>query len=45
MDGAIKIIKLSGDYNKFDKQKEKIKAVARHKGILKYITKEWGIPK
>ena len=37
-------IKFSGDYDKFDEWKEKTKAISRHKGILKYRTKEWEIP-
>ena len=39
MFGSTMYIKLSGDYNKFDKRKDK-KAITRHRGILKYLTKE-----
>ena len=35
----IRYIKLSGDYDKIEKQKETTKDVARHKGTLKYLTK------
>ena len=44
MAGSIRYIKFSEDYDKFDDWKEKTKAIARHKGILKYLTKEWDIP-
>ena len=44
MSGAIRYIKFSGDYDKFDQCKEKTKAIDRHKGILKYLTKEVDIP-
>ena len=37
---AIRYIKFSGNYNRFDEWKEKTKAVAIHKGILKYLTQE-----
>ena len=43
MDGSIRYIKFSGDYDKFDERKENNKAIARNKGILKYLTKEWDI--
>ena len=39
MSEAIRDIKFSGDYDKFDEWKEKTKEIARHKGILKYVTK------
>ena len=39
MFGSTMYIKLSGDYNKIDKRKDK-KAITRHRGILKYLTKE-----
>ena len=45
MAGNIRYIKFSGDYYKFDEWKEKTKAIARHKGILKYLTNKWDIPK
>ena len=35
MAGAIRYIKVSGDYEKFDEWKEKTKENFRHKGILK----------
>ena len=38
--GAIRYINFSGDYEKFYEWKEKTKNIARHKGILKYLTKE-----
>ena len=41
MAGAIRYIKFSGDYGMFYAWKNKTKAIARHKGILKYLTKEW----
>ena len=41
---AIRYIKFSGDYDKFDEWKENTKAIARHKGILKYLKKEVDIP-
>ena len=37
-------IKLSGDYEKFYEWKEKTKEISRHKGIIKYLTKEVKIP-
>ena len=40
MAGSIIIIKFSGDYYKFDEWKENTEEMARHKGILKYLTKE-----
>ena len=43
MAGAIRYIKFSGDDEKFDERKWKTKAVAIHKGILKYLTKGWEI--
>ena len=36
----IRYINISGDYEKFDQWKENNKEIARHKGILKYLTKE-----
>ena len=36
-------IKLSGDYDHFDECKYNTKLVARHKGILKYLTEKWYI--
>ena len=44
MAGAIRYINFSGDYDKFDECKQKTKAIARHKVLLKYLTKEWYIP-
>ena len=41
---AIRYIKFRGDYDKCDEWKKKTKAIARHKGILKYLTKECEIP-
>ena len=41
MSGSIRYIKFSGDYEKIDDRKKKTKAIAGHKGILKYLTKEW----
>ena len=38
--GAISYIKFSGDYDNFDEWKENTMAIARHKGILKYL-KKW----
>ena len=39
VDGSIRYIKFSGDYDKFYYWKENTMAVARHKGILKYVIK------
>ena len=36
MDIAIRYIKFSGDYDKFDEWKGKTKVIATNKGILKY---------
>ena len=44
MPGSIRYINFSGYYDKFDEWKENTKAVYRHKGILKYLTKEVEIP-
>ena len=41
--GAIRYIKFSGYYYKFDEWKDKTTTLARHKTILKYFTKEWEI--
>ena len=38
--GAIRYIKFSGYYDKFDEWKDTTNAIARRKGILKYLTKE-----
>ena len=43
MAGSIRYIKFSGDYDKFDEWKDNAKAISRHKGILKYLTKKWDI--
>ena len=45
MAGDIRYIKFSGDYENFDEWKENTKAISRHKGILKYLTKKWDILK
>ena len=42
--GPISCIKFIGDYDKFYQWKKITKAIARHKGILKYITKQADIP-
>ena len=44
MDESTRYTKFSGEYENFDYWKEKTKAIARHKTILKYLTKEWDIP-
>ena len=44
VDGSIRRIIFSGDYDKFDQWKENTKDIARHKVILKYMTKEVDIP-
>ena len=44
MNGTIINIKFSGGYDKLYDWKEQTKVIARHKGILKYPTKEWEIP-
>ena len=44
MAGTIRYIKFSGDYEFFCECKENTKSIARQKGILKYVTKEWDIP-
>ena len=41
---SISCIKFIGNYDKFYYWKKITKAIARHKGILKYITKEADIP-
>ena len=41
MDGAIRYINFREYYETFYEWKEKTKTIARHKGILKYLTKEW----
>ena len=38
--GAISYTKFSGDYENYDECKQKTKEIPRHKGILKYLTKE-----
>ena len=45
MDGSIRYIKFSGDYDKFDEWKQKTNAISRYKGIFKYLTKEYETPK
>ena len=40
MSGAIRYIKFSGYYDKFDDWRLNTKAISRHKGILKYLKKE-----
>ena len=45
MAGDIKCIRLIVYYNNFDEWKDKIKSIAIHKVILKYITNEWKLPK
>ena len=37
---AIIYINFSGDYDKFYKWMEYTKSITRHKGVLKYLTKE-----
>ena len=44
MDRAIKYLKFSGDCDNFYEWKENTKEIVKHKGILKYLTKEWEIP-
>ena len=44
MEGSIRYIKLSVEYDKFYQWKENTKEISRHKGILKYLTKEVEIP-
>ena len=44
MGDSIRYIKFSGDYDEFDKLKEKKKSIAIHRGILKYLIKEVYIP-
>ena len=45
MAGAIRYIKFSGDYDKFDEWKDKTKSIASHKGILKYLKNKLDIAK
>ena len=40
----IRYIKFSGDYDKFDAFKENTNSISRHKGTLKYLTKDVEIP-
>ena len=42
---AIRYIRFSRDYAKFDEWKQNTEAIERHKVILKCLTKEWGICK
>ena len=42
--GAIRCINFSGEYDMFCQQKGNTKAIERHKGIIKYTTKEVDIP-
>ena len=42
--GAMRWIKFSGNYDKFDERKEKANEISKHKVILNYITKKWNIP-
>ena len=44
MAGAIRYIRFSTDYDKFDERKEKNRAISRHKGVLKYLKKQREIP-
>ena len=44
MAGSIRYIKFSGYYYKFYEWKDNTKEITRHKGILKYLTKEVDIP-
>ena len=44
MAGAIRYIKFTGEYDNFEEWREKTKAIYKHKGILKYLTKEVYIP-
>ena len=44
VDGAIRYIKFSGDYEKFYQWKENKKSITRHKGILKCMIKQVEIP-
>ena len=39
MAGAIRYIKFTGEYDNFEEWREKTKAIYKHKGILKYLTK------
>ena len=43
MAGSIRYTNFSDDYEKIDGRKEKNRSIERHKGILKYLTKEWEI--
>ena len=40
MAGIVRYTHFSGSYDKFGEWKENTKAIARHKGILKYLAKE-----
>ena len=44
MRDAIRYIKFSRYYDKFDERKEKANEISKHKVILNYITKKWNIP-
>ena len=44
MDGSIRYINFSGDYENFDEWKENNKEIPSHKEILNYLTKECEIP-
>ena len=45
MEGYIRYIISSGDYNKSDGWKQKTKSIAGNKSIFEYLTKEWVICK
>ena len=45
MAGSIRSIKFIRYYEKFDKWKQKTKAIVRHKETLKYLAIKWEIPK
>ena len=45
MAGATRYLKFIGDYDNFDGWKENTKEISGHKGIFKYIKKEWEITK
>ena len=44
MEGSIRYINFRGYYDKFYECKERSKPIARHKGVLKYITNIGKLP-
>ena len=41
MEGSIRYIKISGDYDNFYQRKDKTRAIASHKVTLNYLREKW----